>query len=345
MELRVWVDGVSRVVCGLSPKTPCQHVVVALAQAIGQTGRYVLVSKLRGTERALVADDCPLQHVAQMGQLGTEVQFVLRRTGPSISSGSGTPTTERRLQLHRPSEPPQLKRKEPHKALTFNLGPSTCPRRNKAKTDWSPSPRASPEPRASPVLSLDSLLDVKTDVPSSTKEEVFRQVLLQRGTLEDLETQLQALERETEAWEEESSSPVPRTSPVSEGDLEELELRLMLNQTELLQRESWEDRLQEEVDRERDMNRRLDQIRSQVSDHDCRVKELRTRSAHLEEDLRLRVHRDSRRTNQGDDVLGPLKQELHHRRQQGGHLDAKLSETDKELRAAEERRQSVAGSR
>lgn len=36
MELKVWVDGVQRVVCGVSEVTTCQEVVVALAQAIGK---------------------------------------------------------------------------------------------------------------------------------------------------------------------------------------------------------------------------------------------------------------------------------------------------------------------
>lgn len=37
MELKVWVDGVIRVVCGLSLNTSCQDVVIALAQAIGKS--------------------------------------------------------------------------------------------------------------------------------------------------------------------------------------------------------------------------------------------------------------------------------------------------------------------
>lgn len=35
MELKVWVEGVVRVVCGLSLETSCQDVVITLAQAIG----------------------------------------------------------------------------------------------------------------------------------------------------------------------------------------------------------------------------------------------------------------------------------------------------------------------
>uniref|UniRef100_A0A667XNF2 Ras association domain family member 7b n=1 Tax=Myripristis murdjan TaxID=586833 RepID=A0A667XNF2_9TELE len=92
MELKVWVEGVVRVVCGLSLDTSCQDVVIALAQAIGQTGRYVLILRFQGTERQLIADDCPLQCLAQLGQLAADVQFILRRTGPSISDGPNVPT-------------------------------------------------------------------------------------------------------------------------------------------------------------------------------------------------------------------------------------------------------------
>lgn len=40
MELKVWVDGVQRVVCGVTELTTCQEVVVALAQAIGNFNTY-----------------------------------------------------------------------------------------------------------------------------------------------------------------------------------------------------------------------------------------------------------------------------------------------------------------
>lgn len=35
MELKVWVDGVVRVVCGLTLSTSCKDVVIALAQSLG----------------------------------------------------------------------------------------------------------------------------------------------------------------------------------------------------------------------------------------------------------------------------------------------------------------------
>lgn len=37
MELKVWVEGVVKVVCGLSLSTSCQEVVITLAQAIGKS--------------------------------------------------------------------------------------------------------------------------------------------------------------------------------------------------------------------------------------------------------------------------------------------------------------------
>uniref|UniRef100_A0A8C6YKN2 Ras association domain family member 7 n=1 Tax=Nothoprocta perdicaria TaxID=30464 RepID=A0A8C6YKN2_NOTPE len=94
LALKVWVDGIQRVVCGVSQQTTCQEVVVALARAIGQTGRYVLVQKLREKERQLLPLECPLESLAKCGQYANDVQFVLRRTGPSVAerpSSDGAP--------------------------------------------------------------------------------------------------------------------------------------------------------------------------------------------------------------------------------------------------------------
>ncbi|XP_020835098.1 ras association domain-containing protein 7 isoform X2 [Phascolarctos cinereus] len=85
MELKVWVDGVQRVVCGVSEQTTCQEVVIALAQALGQTGRYVLIQRLRDKERQMLPQECPVGAQATCGQFASDVQFVLRRTGPSLT--------------------------------------------------------------------------------------------------------------------------------------------------------------------------------------------------------------------------------------------------------------------
>lgn len=68
-----------------------------------------------------------------------------------------------------------------------------------------------------------------------------------------------------------------------------------------------------------------------MDDHSYQMKELQAYSAHLEEDLQLRAHRQSSRQPEE-----PLKQELHHCLQQAEELDATLLETQRKLQAAEE---------
>uniref|UniRef100_F6X044 Ras association domain-containing protein 7 n=1 Tax=Equus caballus TaxID=9796 RepID=F6X044_HORSE len=128
MELKVWVDGIQRVVCGVSEQTTCQEVVIALAQAIGQTGRFVLVQRLREKERQLLPQECPVGAQATCGQFASDVQFVLRRTGPTLagrpSSDSCPPPERCPIRASLPPKPRPALGREPHKTLTFSLG---CP--------------------------------------------------------------------------------------------------------------------------------------------------------------------------------------------------------------------------
>ncbi|XP_012589770.1 PREDICTED: ras association domain-containing protein 7 isoform X2 [Condylura cristata] len=126
MELKVWVDGIQRVVCGVSEQTTCQEVVIALAQAIGQTGRFVLVQRLREKERQLLPQECPVGAQATCGQFASDVQFVLRRTGPSLagrpSSDSCPPPERCPIRASLPPKPRPALGREPRKTLTFSLG-------------------------------------------------------------------------------------------------------------------------------------------------------------------------------------------------------------------------------
>ncbi|KAM8929436.1 ras association domain-containing protein 7 isoform 1-T2 [Lycaon pictus] len=128
MELKVWVDGIQRVVCGVSEHTTCQEVVIALAQAIGQTGRFVLVQRLREKERQLLPQECPVGAQATCGQFASDVQFVLRRTGPSLagrpSSDSCPPPERCSVRASLPSKSRPALGQEQRKALTLSLG---CP--------------------------------------------------------------------------------------------------------------------------------------------------------------------------------------------------------------------------
>lgn len=89
-ELKVWVDGYQRCICGITETTTVQEVVIALAQAVGQTGRYTLVEKWRSTERLLPPAECPLALLQKWGHYKKDIQFILRRSeGKSNSSAQG----------------------------------------------------------------------------------------------------------------------------------------------------------------------------------------------------------------------------------------------------------------
>ena len=61
MEVKVWVEGIQRVVCGVSDVTTCQDIVIALAHATGKTGRFTLVERWRENERLVAPGEHPLK--------------------------------------------------------------------------------------------------------------------------------------------------------------------------------------------------------------------------------------------------------------------------------------------
>lgn len=325
----MWVDGVVRVVCGLSEETSCQDVVIALAQAIGQTGRYVLIQRLRDTERQLLATDRPLESLAKLGQHGNEVQFFLRRTGPSTSDGPNS-KQDRQTPLPRQWEQEPLKRNTPKKSLTFNLGPSTSS--NTKAQQLKRSPRDSPEQRASPSPTPPS----PSPPVGSSKEEVFRRVLQQQERLRAIEAQLETLERESHTWERSYPSPCP--SPVSDACIQEeldvLEQAMRRNQSELAHEQFWEDELQAELEMERGMRRKLGELHAKLDDCGRRLHEFSVRSAQLEEE----IQRESQlvaNCSVPEESLDAVKAELQSQDRHSSELEEQLTQTDKALGKAE----------
>ncbi|KAM7087093.1 ras association domain-containing protein 7 isoform 1-T1 [Molossus nigricans] len=198
MELKVWVDGIQRVVCGVSEQTTCQEVVVALAQAIGQTGRFVLVQRLREKERQLLPQECPVGAQATCGQFASDVQFVLRRTGPSLtgrpSSDSCPPPERCPIRASLPPKPRPVLRGEPHKALTFSLG---CPRL--ASSPALPEPVASVAPMPGCCEDLQDLEQRVQRNAAELGQEAFWEQELRREQAREREGQarLQALSAAT----------------------------------------------------------------------------------------------------------------------------------------------------
>ncbi|XP_011309386.1 ras association domain-containing protein 8 isoform X2 [Fopius arisanus] len=85
MELKVWVEGIQRIVCGVTESTTCQDVVYALAHATAQSGRFTLVERWRNNERFLAPYENPLTILMKWGEYSADVQLILRR-----SSADGT---------------------------------------------------------------------------------------------------------------------------------------------------------------------------------------------------------------------------------------------------------------
>ncbi|XP_014226989.1 ras association domain-containing protein 8 isoform X2 [Trichogramma pretiosum] len=102
MELKVWVEGIQRIVCGVTETTTCQDVVYALAHATAQTGKFTLIEKWRTNERLLAPYENPLKILMKWGEYAPEVQLVLRKSTPD-GNKSNVPTNSRGMHANRPN--------------------------------------------------------------------------------------------------------------------------------------------------------------------------------------------------------------------------------------------------
>lgn len=83
------------------------------------------------------------------------------------------------------------------------------------------------------------------------------------------------------------------------------------------------------------MHRRVNQVQSSANDHIDQLRELQASAALLEQEIELTAQRQRSASRQSQEALKLLKQEFHNRQQQAEQLDATLSETQRELKAAE----------
>ncbi|KAM9572228.1 ras association domain-containing protein 8-like isoform 1-T2 [Salvelinus alpinus] len=290
MELKVWVDGVQRVVCGVTEATTCQEVVIALAQAIGRTGRYTLVEQWRDTERHLAPHESPVASINTWGQYAGDVQLILHRTGPSLTERSpseGPPLRGPERGLHRQSLPPlaklrhpserSLRRREPRrKSLTFSGRPWGL-------RDILSGGRAWEEREAEAKQRL--LLQgnggnqnhhhhvaaeavapggaVSPGMWACRMDDLVRLVGLQRETLGVLEKRLEAYEAELQTWGGGGGEGGGEEAKEAGGLVEEivrLERRLRKNEVEMEEEEFWASELQIELESERQLEDRLEEL-------------------------------------------------------------------------------------
>ncbi|KAK9525672.1 hypothetical protein VZT92_016357 [Zoarces viviparus] len=282
MELKVWVDGVQRIVCGVTEFTTCQEVVIALAQAIGRTGRYTLIEKWRETERHLAPHENPVVSLNKWGQYASDVQLILQRTGPSVSE---RPTSDGQARVpergfFRQSLPPlaklrpsgtdrSLKRREPkRKSLTFTGGA----RGLRDIFGKSRDAEAKQPQQRGVSLNLSRVGGVGVaSVHGSPARELSRLVQLQRDKLQALESRLLGCEAELQDWEE-------AVGEVDEGgNLEEdlllLEQQVRRNDAEMEEEEFWQNELQIERESERQLRQQLVELQGRVRDCEAKLSE------------------------------------------------------------------------
>ncbi|XP_068156478.1 GATA zinc finger domain-containing protein 8 [Drosophila tropicalis] len=92
MELKVWVEGIQRIVCGVTQLTTCQDVVFALAHATGKVGRFTLIERWRNNERHLAPNENPMKLLLKWGEYANDVQFILQRSENKSQQQQQQPT-------------------------------------------------------------------------------------------------------------------------------------------------------------------------------------------------------------------------------------------------------------
>lgn len=261
----------------------------------GRTGRYTLVEKWRDTERHLAPHESPVASLNTWGQYAGDVQLILHRTGPSLTErppSEGPPLRGPERGLHRQSLPPlaklrhpndrSLRRREPRrKSLTFTgaprglreilgggrVGEAEAKRRLLHGNGGNPHHAGPAIATASPGLW------------ACRMEELVRLVGLQRETLNVLEKKLEAYEAELQAWAEGRGGRGGGcvVDPGGGGGLIEeivrLEKHLRKNDVEMEEEEFWATELQIELESERQLEERLQELRGRLQGCEVEIEE------------------------------------------------------------------------
>uniref|UniRef100_A0A3P8XA32 Ras-associating domain-containing protein n=1 Tax=Esox lucius TaxID=8010 RepID=A0A3P8XA32_ESOLU len=333
MELKVWVDGVQRIVCGVTELTTCQEVVIALAQAIGRTGRYTLIEKWRETERHLAPHENPVVSLNKWGQYASDVQLVLQRTGPSLSERPNSDGSARVPErgLYRQSLPPlsklrpsaydrSLKRREPkRKSLTFTGGA-------KSLRDIFGKGRDTETRQQQQGKSVAS-------VPPSPSRELARLVRLQKDKLQHLESRLQGCEAELRGCDGSGVSVEGQDcSFTPDEELVRLEQQLRRNEVEMSEEEFWQNELQIEQESERQLRDQLQELTGRVRECEARLGEYLSRIQSMEAGLEQEAEQSRQVDEEEARVqLGKVRAELEQQAQHTMWLESSCRAVERSL--------------
>ncbi|XP_069046393.1 ras association domain-containing protein 8-like isoform X3 [Lepisosteus oculatus] len=362
MELKVWVDNVQRVICGVTEKTTCQEVVIALAQAMGRPGRYTLKEKFKDFERHVSPDERLLESLNKYGQQAREVQLILNHNGPSMTGHKpfaqvrGSRLADR--SRHRQSLPPVARlciradlqpdaKKPKRKSLTFveearewieSLGRIRLHKnRDKNREAGKRDSVLSQQEETGHMIHLlkptnGTIRDATAgDLNSGPETEVgLHKLLIQQQTeLLALQTQLGNTEAEIHTLEEEEDQ--------MRQEVEKLEHLIASRQDDVEELEFWENELRAEEVYERDLQEQFLEMKQKAAECKGKVEEYKSRLRGLDLVGASQTHSDTQ-----------LFEQLALTGTEAARLDATLAESqeslrrvDKELQVSAPRRRQV----
>uniref|UniRef100_A0A671KDZ2 Ras association domain-containing protein 8-like n=1 Tax=Sinocyclocheilus anshuiensis TaxID=1608454 RepID=A0A671KDZ2_9TELE len=315
MELKVWVDGVQRVVCGVTEATTCQEVVIALAQAIGRTGRYTLIEKWRDTERHLVPHESPVASLNTWGQYAGDVQFILHRTGPSLNEYPSTDGLNSRgpeRGLHRQSLPLMAKLRAPgdrsfsrHEPRRKSLTLTGVPRSLRDILSGGRLSDSSARQREVLLKSAHNSRSLSPRLSGQRVEDLTQLLRLQRETLSVLDSRMQAYEAELRMLTEKR---VGLEDDELYGKMMEevsrLEKQVRRNKVEIEEEEFWATELEIERESERQLQEHLQELSSRLRgcevDLEQRLMSLQGVEAGIEAQKQHKEFRESQQASQGE---------------------------------------------
>ncbi|XP_026095096.1 ras association domain-containing protein 8-like [Carassius auratus] len=357
MELKVWVDGVQRVICGVTEATTCQEVVIALAQAIGRTGRYTLIEKWRDTERHLVPHESPVASLNTWGQYAGDVQFILHRTGPSLNEYPSTEGLNSRgpeRGLHRQSLPLMAKlrapgdrsfcRREPRrKSLTY----TGAPRSLRDILSGGRLGDTSARQREVLVKSPHNSPSLSPRVSAQRMEDLTQLVRLQRETLSFLDSRMEAYEAELRMMTEKRVGLEDDELYVKMmEEVSRLEKQVRRNKVDIEEEEFWASELEIERESERQLQEHLQELSSRVrgceADLEQRLMSLHGVEAGIEAQKQHKEIRDSQQASEGEVKarLQRVKSELKAQAQHTTQLENSSRALERSLAESCKRRQA-----
>lgn len=277
----------------------------------------------------------PIISLNKWGQYASDVQLVLRRTGPSLSERPTSDSVARipERTLYRQSLPPlaklrppndkSIKRREPkRKSLTFTGGA-------KGLMDIFGKGKESEFKQ--------KVLNCKTTV-----DDLKKLIHLQTEKLQSVEKQLDSSDAEIKYWEQKFSYSL-------EDEIVKLEQKVKRNEVEIEEEEFWENELQIEQENEKQLKEQLQEIQHRILDCEGRLKEYVAQIHNMESGLEAeKLHREVQESKVNEEEvkkkIEKVKGEIDLQGQQSLRLENSIKALERTLGQATRRLQvRVAG--